>query len=423
MKKNTKKILKLMIAIIAIPTIIVGISKLGNYKSMDKKGQMALFDAEAYIKSEEFQESFEKVLKDTYGENYKAIIDSNNDSVLSAQKIEEILKKDESKAIYDDYFGGMYINDDNQLIIQVVKNSVPNKMTEAYTTYNSAINLDDNSKIEYVENSYNILKSLDTEITNYFKNEGDSAIHNIGIISNYVDVVTNKVVVELENNTKEKQAEFKKKVSDSTLITFKQGKREFTTSYNPGQALNKTNGELFCTLGFRAKRNGKAGFVTAGHCQQGIGLNKSYQGYGTLRARSISGKADAAFIETSTTVTNTLSNSIYPVTSLQSKDLAVPYTVGSIVAKAGAKTKGTSGKITVASYTAYIFNQYDASVMVIEDAVKADLVCDEGDSGAPVFTLEKTARLYGVISATTKTNETTFSKMSNIKSALSVTRY
>lgn len=119
--------------------------------------------------------------------------------------------------VYPEFYGGMYISDDSyNLIVQVVKEKIPEKGTMEYYYYNELSTVDERIKLEYVKYSYNELLNINNTITDYFSN--NKVFEDLN--SWYIDVYNNRVVVNFVEATDSIRKEFKDKVIDSEIIVF-----------------------------------------------------------------------------------------------------------------------------------------------------------------------------------------------------------
>lgn len=371
--------------------------------------------------NKENQKSVSEVLKEQYGNNYKLIIEKNNESLNNAQKIEEIFteKVSDSNKKYLPIYGGTYINEDNDLVVLLI-NDETLKFKETKIKLLNDINTVETNKsniiVDYVDYSYEKLEKIYEIVVNYIQNHN---FDDIGITISYIDVANNKVIVALQENTLEKQNLFKKVVVDSDIVEFIDGERPTTTdTYNPGGSLFNS-----CSIGYRAKLNNKNGFVTAGHCVSGN--NVPLEGYGTVKKREYFGNLDAAFVELSSgnTVTNTLQWASYPVTQLNtSENFYIPS--GTIVYKVGINTQVTSGKIISTNATA---NNSDG--VSITNLTYTTALCQKGDSGGVVFInyASNTGTAVGIVASKdnpgTGSGQMLYTKAELIKSKFGITRY
>lgn len=297
-----------------------------------------------------------------------------------AGKIDEFLKED----TYPSYFGGIYISDDSKnVVVQIVKDNIPKENTEEYSKYEKMLNMDDSIKIEYVRNSYEELKKSYEKILGYFSpsNTRSSTIVN-NMSATYIDTLNNVVVAEVKDNGSRMVKSFKDNVINSENIVFKKATVEASdyALLRSGAGITSMGVENNCSMGFKASLNGQIGYITAAHC---VNNKNDYLPSGTIKKYQYSGSIDAMFVATNSSYTpsNVL---MYPspdgtITQLNTV-MASPYLgIGTVVAKSGAKTQYTSGKITYTNYSMV------SSGVLFSNLVATDAVADHGDSGAPVF--------------------------------------
>ncbi len=319
-------------------------------------------------------------------------LELNNEQSKIASEIEQVMEKEN----YPSYYGGAYISDDSShVVLQIVKDEIPaTKNAKEYTTFNMIKSTDSNIEIEYVKNSYKELNEINDKLIEYFSSEG-ADVSNLG--AHYVDAFNNVVVVELiNNNTTQtnglKKAVFggntyKAKALDSDLIVFKNGEQQHNhaTTLKAGQKISVSGGS--CSMGFRVKIDGKAGYITAGHCFSGTGQSSTG---GTVRKYKESGKVDAAFVETTSSYSP--SNSLYytsgSLTTLN--NTLCPYlTVNKAIAKVGYASGYTSGKIKNLNYS----GTYDG--IYFTGLIATDYYTTGGDSGGAVFVPENVSSNAG----------------------------
>ena len=84
------------------------------------------------LNTKEFEKEREESLIEEYGENYRKILKDNYKSSKNAEKIKNMFAKTrtlgksfDENINYPDYIGGLYINDNNELVIQIVKDNIP----------------------------------------------------------------------------------------------------------------------------------------------------------------------------------------------------------------------------------------------------------------------------------------------------------
>lgn len=366
----------------------------------------------AYVDNNDEKLNF--AFKETFGKDFKDKIQKNIEITNISNNIDKKffdIKKNQID--YPNNFGGKYINEDNKLVIQITKGSDITNITSDT----------DNTIIEYVDNSYAKLEKINNEIINYFTSNVSS---NDIIITNYIDVINNKVIVELPTNSTEEQNWFKNNILNSNLIEFIKNENTLvtTSSYNSGGSFGG-----FCTIGYRAKLNGVEGFVTAGHCVDDYSIGTLIGNYGKIQKITTSGSFDAAFISLSSnnSVSNTLSNAAAYTISLNTTAYTT-YTVGTLIAKSGITTGATTGSITNTNYSTNATGNY------ISNLVLTTAQCNNGDSGGPVYrpgtASNSTGTIVGIVHGKVVPTDNTsangsmiFSKSSLINSSYGLVRY
>lgn len=168
-----------------------------------------------------------------------------------------------------------------------------------------------------------------------------------------------------------------------------------------GIQVHVSGSPISCTLGFQAIRNGVDGFVTAGHCADGLAVGSdvfqpvggSAKGDLVVESFANNSPCDCAFVSnrTSSPMDNAIfqsSTSTYtPISTTSAADQA-----GDQVKKSGVRTGNTLGTVTDTSVTiTYEGNQ-------ITNLVNSTMFVNCGDSGAPV-TNGFGSSLYGVVVA------------------------
>ena len=118
-------------------------------------------------------------------------------------------------SIYPDYYGGCFINDQKQLVVLVTDE---NGQAQIKSMTENAANL----VLKPCKFSYNQLKQAMDELNDY-QTKNDNDISN-NFLLYYLSESQNAGIVEMQECTPEKIEEFKKNVSDSPAIQFKQAK-------------------------------------------------------------------------------------------------------------------------------------------------------------------------------------------------------
>lgn len=357
MKKNILKLLALFLVFI-MPVTFVNASSDENVNDIDP------------------------ALKDYLGDNYEEKIKKNTESAQNIEKIQSMFNNTNARSMsneYPDYIGGLYIDSqDDNMVIQIVKNNIPSSSENAgdYSLYNNILSIDEDAKIEYVDYSYNEINEVIDILADYYSKNYEN-----GYIDGYYDdLINNRVVVELKNYSKESILDFKKYVLDSNLIYFTESRNvvDYATTLAPGQEVLT----LGCSVGFRAKLGSAVGFVTAGHCV--TGLNQSIYNYGVVKKYRYSGNIDAAWIdlESSYLVGTALKYHAQTGLSLPIQNTPVTsFSVGQLYGKSGVSSKYTYGKITSLSAS---------GSGGITGLVGTSVYATNGDSGGIVFKITGT---------------------------------
>lgn len=319
--------------------------------------------------------------------NAQVLLDAKTLKLNQEQsKVISEIEKEMQKESYPSYYGGSYISEDSShVILQIVKENLPKTTnSKAITSYDKIRNINNNIEIKYVKNSYKELEEINNKLVEYYSSE-NADISNLG--SHYVDVFNNVVVVELLDNTPTKvnslkQVTFngnmyKTKTLDSDVITFVNGERQtdHATTIKAGQKISVPGGS--CSMGYRVKIDGKAGYLTAGHCFDGTGQSATG---GTTKKYKRSGTVDAAFVQTTSSYSP--SNSLYYTSgsiNTLNNTLCPTLVVNQAIAKVGFTTGYTSGKIKSLNYSGNYSGIYFTGL------VATDYSTDHGDSGGAVF--------------------------------------
>lgn len=423
-KKEKVLFIVAIITVISFSIVCKQIFNNDSKKSLILKDQFAFIDVDELLSEENFQKEIKEDFKTILGNDYEQILINKKLATNIAEKIDNLFQIGNRKE-YPNYYGGMYIDDNGNLTLKLVKSLIPNCSQESYLTFNKILFFAKNINIEYVENSYNELDEINNRIISYF-----SKGKNIdGFIANYIDEENNTIIVELEENTSNLQQEFKTKVVNSELISFVKGQKATfaATTLKAGGGLPSTSGGPFCSVGFRAKLNGTAGFVTAGHCVDG------YESIinGVVMDYKIGGTVDSAFVATAAySPSNLLNRDTYPSTGSIKTNTSMPYlTSGSAIAKVGITSNATTGVVNTTSWSGNLFMDANTSVY-FTNIIKAQQVCQAGDSGGVAFTFDSTGstggNVIGTISACQNSSLGNYSyiiRMDQIISKLGITRY
>lgn len=347
-------------------------------QSLDKNVQKPDLTDEVF-ETKEFNESRAEYLESVYGANWEELYARNARSVRKAQEIESKFSKDTTgKPIYPKYIGGLYIDDDDRLVVQVVRKDIPTSKSAEYALYKNVLSIDNEATIESVTHSYAELEALNEMLENLFlENKLPSSVTSF-----YIDVINNKIIVNLLNCTDSEIVEFKETVIDTPIITFGQ-EENATVTLNAG-APNGAGG----SVGYRARKGSSGqGFVTHGH---GMTVNDVISGVGIVKEKQFSGNIDASWVNTSG-YSATPSNSwhAYPPYTVPTLSLATTvktsFYVGERVGRIGMASGHRTGKITNASWSGSVAECETCTPKNFTKMVCTDVYQIPGDSGGIVY--------------------------------------
>ena len=399
-------------------------------------GEYNNFNLLSFFKVSE-KEIFKESLMAYYGDDYITKIKNNGEATDLARLIEsQFIKNSNGDVIYPDNYGGMYINSDNSLVIQLVKDKYNNNNNNLIYDNYKTILISDEIKIEYVDFSYYELEKNNQIIIDYFMMNNDI---NNNFVANYIDIYSNRIIVELLHSDEESKKYFTDYILNSNMVVFKKGVRpNLKSTYKAGSKYNysytQTNsqGGFFqtsgkCSVGARTKRNGVLGYITAGHCtgrKMGWNLSSITIDNGTYVASSYNQTMDAAFvkIDSGHTLSNNLAYTGYQASFINTTGLNY-FTIGTTVGKSGFAGQYGYGVITSTNYSVIDGDEgyYHSSL------ISANITTVSGDSGCPVFvinglTLTNGAPLIGIASLG-GTGLLGFYKYDTIVSNLGLTKY
>ena len=299
-------------------------------------------------------------------ESYKSLISSFENS-----------KTKSVNGDFPDYYGGCYIDDNANLVVYVTNDSLKTKSS-------LPISNDANVIIKSCDYSFNELHAVKKTISDFLNADVNNLIaDNIVYVS--LRDIDNRIAVGLLDNSTNQIDEFKRSIVNSPVITFEKTEKKiipyYLTNGYPGSGLVSPVGTQ--TLGFRASRYGRTGYVTTAHGVQ-YNDNVSVNGYiwGKCTERQYSGSVDAAFCEEDPNQYVTYSNRING-SSLNLSSSIRNVTAGMLISKSGNATGVTSGSV-ISTSTDATFSIGTSSVK-LTDVVETTIDADRGDSGAPAF--------------------------------------
>ncbi len=312
----------------------------------------------------------------------------------------------EDKPNYPNTYGGAYINSDGNLVVY---------MTEEHFKDNLK-NLKDSKDIifENCKYSYNKLTDLMNVMNKYVLENNNDITLNIKEFGIKDD--KNCIVVRLSDCSNEKVDDFKKQILDEEAIQFETAIGEYKLQTNINAGCEIETNIAYASVGYRAKKDTKEGFVTAAHA---VELNqdvlKGANKIGTCSARVYAGEVDAVFVEitdSSYTPTNVIEGSSNSI----SEDTALCI-VGEIVFKCGKTTKITSGKVADINVT------IDIGGVRFTNLTRASYDSEAGDSGGIVYSNVERKTLGVHKSRNDDLKLAAFCKADSVNRALGIQRY
>lgn len=294
-----------------------------------------------------------------------------------------------------EYFGGTYINDANQLVVQIVDQYYSDKQA----TTLRAVNGLEKVQYEVVKYSYKELEDAKMYIEKQWEN---SSFLKDNVTMYGINFETNSVLVGFDNLKPEIVAQFKNEISDSPIYTFENIGYVIEDALQGGDSLAVENAAISgikcASLGYRAiDKQNAIGIVTAGHfintsehlreCKtkryETIGLCRQSLDAGRNKAEII----DAAFCtiqDANYLPTNQILYMPNPAVDTLSIKTAQP-PKGLYINAVGAITgKRVSGKIIIPSA-----NVAKNNGGVMKDVIFASYKSERGDSGGIVYALNK----------------------------------
>ncbi|HVI42942.1 MAG TPA: hypothetical protein VM577_20235 [Anaerovoracaceae bacterium] len=327
---------------------------------------------------------------------------------------------------YPDWYGGCFMNDQGKLVIYVTPDY--SEGVQLLKVEEEVINIvgSDDILFEPCEYSYRYL----TETMDYL-NSTMLGAKGLAVADNFnsfgVYDKENRVIVFQEADTNksitadESIKEFMNNAYDKGCIIFaeSEGMPIDQANVNPGDYLQSET--IYGSVGYRARRSGVDGIVTAGHVANTTtsGSNSIYNYNGTKIAecttRQQSGSVDAAFCK----ITN---SSYVPTNTIMSGTLLTSTlnpAVGDVVYKIGDVSDATSGTVQSTNFSAS-FNG-----VPFTNLSKATYYSETGDSGGLVFTFNmstNTGYTVGIVKGIYG-GDGVYVKASLANSALGITRY
>lgn len=279
---------------------------------------------------------------------------------------------------YPQAYGGAYIDDNGNLVVQYVGNKA--------SGFHSRNDLQEITSLtslttEQVEFSYNELVSANNAIGEYIVNNQDSALEpkqipvsssfKGGIFKSAIDAKNNAVIVWLEDISDSNIEAFRKTIFDAPFLKFMLASKErptLETTYKSGDGWIGGG-----SIGFPATYNSYTGLVTANHASSAGTNYINGQAYGTRELNS--SLRDYAFIR-QTDSTDTVTRGLYDTTKTLASGSYVYVVQGSTVGRTGRATGYSTGVVT--SISVYVAG-------IGSDLIETNCGSDGGDSGGPYF--------------------------------------
>ena len=419
--KNMRK--KIILVISAISVLLFMICSISETSQDTTQISMMLPSQMNYNQFGNLEKALEVSLREQLGENYNEILFKSDNSVKIASELDFVLKNsfvDNGK--YPNFFGGMYIDMDGNLVTQIVEDKNFQRSMLGDVTYNKVNSILSKSEIKNVDYSYNELEQVNNEIVNFIKsNEIDN------YVANYIDVINNRVVVELEEVNQDTINVFKNNISNTNIITFKKGETNIKTitTVNPGSRAGS------CSVGYRAKYGSRTGIVTAGHCAHS-GTQTYLDPVGKVELYHEGGSVDGAWVETLSYVssaTNTLHTQLPNAKNLTVKN-SMPYLiVGQRIGRVGNRTNAQTGIITNLNWSGKLCEDEEGTNCVnYTNMLYSDVLNGGGDSGGVAFVINGTSTSVDVIGigiggSKDPSHRMVISRMDNINNTWGLKRY
>lgn len=376
------------------------------------------FLTDDFLNNNSWWKSVKKDYVDYLGEDFELKLDANLKASNIANKILNLFENNS----YPSYYGGIYINDDNNLVLQLVKDNIPSKKDNLYNNLNKIVNKDNGSTVEYVKYSNEELEYVNSLI--YNKLNADNNFDKLKVAKFYIDTLNNRIVVEFSIYDETIIEKFKKQIVDSDMVVYKEGNSVIST-------LNSGGSVGGCSVGYRARKvsSGK-GSVTAGHCYCN---NVTINGYGIVKNRKFSGKIDALWIDsygTTLNITNdfqnwNISGSVSLPEPAKLTAIVSNPVVGQYIGKVGKASGHRLGKITSIN-TSFNFKDGDSCLGTcpsFTNQISTSVYQIKGDSGCIVYLSSNRSTLGIGTFAMQNNNYMIFSSAKNINSEFGISRY
>ncbi|MCL2400216.1 MAG: hypothetical protein FWC91_10820 [Defluviitaleaceae bacterium] len=144
-------------------------------------------------------------------------------SIRTKQSILDFFyQNDLNQATYPYYFGGMYIDNNGNLVLLIAEPSIFD-VDENFLLFAEK----EGVSTRHVKFSYNELKAQSDVLRRLSNVEPSRSIINEIVNTWYIDIINNRVAVELTNLNQRQITRFKNNVIDSPMITFRESSGTF----------------------------------------------------------------------------------------------------------------------------------------------------------------------------------------------------
>ncbi|MCL1880625.1 MAG: S1 family peptidase [Oscillospiraceae bacterium] len=444
-----------LISVFVTVVAIIGVITTGGYVEnealaiIENEPPLDMIFIEDLFEDEDFIAELDEMLIEEFGEEFLENIDQarENDTALMelfaettfqelaieideleetleelADMVEEFANDDfmeSSENVYPDFVGGIYYDDDGNMVLQIVEDfALENE--EQFQQVEEFLAETDDIIVEFVEFSQNELTAtMDALNAMFLAEDSPEAFNNVSAFG--ADCINNSIEVHLKDYSEAEIIHFRETILDSLVLVFIEVYDELHTetsvapriTLNPGSSNRMWGG----SVGYRARRNGRDGFVTHGH--GGIRRNQNFVvngfTYGTVVEQQFSGQIDASFVETNIRVNLTAS----PVSTTTAQ---TQFRTGDNVTLLGQTSLITHGTIRNTNYTWVCTAR-------ITGTVRANYSSAAGDSGGVVLWHNaNTVRVAGIhIGRTTNIlgirNGAAFCRADRINAAFGLTMF
>lgn len=335
----------------------------------------------------------------------------------------------ETTALYPSFYGGVYIDDAKNLVIQVTD------VTDEIIAYFGDIIDLDNVIFNEVDYSYSTLQDQYNIILNdVILPKTIPSVNGISIVAkdNSVNIYVS------EDNSTSIMPYSTESIDDFIMIDnvniINDSVISSCSSVEPGSKLNMANSTSYRSVGFWAiDSNGNYGIITAPHGTLSVGQQMTINGstFGTTTKKVFSGTVDVAFVQrtnSSFTPTRSITGVSY---SINGYTTATPE--GATVITVGATTGVQIGTVLSSSTSATYHDQTITDLLLTSTQVAG------GDSGGIVLKLSSDSKLYisGIMVAKRRTisssddpdagandpGQCIACKFTNIQNALGISMY